>query len=389
MRSYYTGRNLSRALTIEDLRRRALGRLPRFSYEYVEGGSEDELALRRNRDVFERIAWEPLTLTGIERPDLSTEILGEACNMPVIIAPTGFNGMLWPDGDLMLAKAAAEAGIPFTLSTVSNYDVQKLAGLVPKERLWFQLYPLRDTSSANRIIDRAAEAGCRKRVGTSDVPAYGAREWDARNYKEPMKLSLSSILDVLAHPTWLRQVMLPKGAPEFANLIEFLPPGQRSALQGAKFMSANINPKLSWDDIADMRKRWQGELILKGLLSVGDVQRAYDVGADGVVLSNHGGRQLDSTISGVELLPQVVKAFGDKLTILVDGGFRRGSDVAKAVALGAHGVMIGRAALYGLAAGGQPGVARALEIIRSELERVMMLVGSGSIAELDRRFVWS
>ena len=389
MRNYYTGRNLARAVTIEDLRRRARSRLPQFSWEYLEGGSEDELSLRRNRDVFERITWEPTTLAGIERPDLTTEIMGEACNMPVIIAPTGFNGMLWEQGDLLLAKAAAEAGIPFTLSTVSNFDVQKMTGLVSKDRVWFQLYPLRDTAVANRIIDRAAEAGCRKLVVTSDVPAFGAREWDVRNYRAPLKLSLPSMLDVLAHPTWLRQVMIPGGAPEFANLTEFLPPGQRSALQGARFMSTQINPKLSWADIAEMRKRWKGELVVKGLLCVDDVQRACDVGADAVVLSNHRGRQLDSTISGVELLPTVAAKFQDKICLLVDGGFRRGSDIAKAMALGAHGVMIGRATLYGLAAGGQPGVARALEILRSELERVMMLVGAARIAELDRRFIWS
>jgi (S)-mandelate dehydrogenase len=389
MRSYYTGRNLDRAITIEDLRRRAIRRLPQFSREYLEGGAEDEVSLRRNRDVFERITWQPKTLVGFDAPDLSVEIMGNACSMPVIIAPTGFNGLLWPEGDLMLAKAAAEAGIPFTLSTVSNYDVRRMVEQVPRNRVWFQLYPIKDPKVVNQIIDRAAETGCTKLVVTSDVPVYGAREWDARNYRELMKLSLSSMLDVLAHPTWLRQVMLPGGPPEFANLVDFLPPGGASAMQGAKFMSTQINPGLSWAHIAEMRRRWSGDLIVKGLLCVDDVRRAHELGVDGVVLSNHGGRQLDSTISGLEILPSVVAEFGERMTILVDGGFRRGSDIAKAVALGAHGVMIGRATLYGLAAAGQPGVARALRILRTEMERVMTLVGAATIDDLDRDLIWS
>jgi (S)-mandelate dehydrogenase len=389
VRTHYTGSNLNRAITIEDLRRRAIGRLPQFSREYLEGGSEDEVSLRRNRDVFERIAWMPKTLTGVEAPDLSTEIMGQACNMPVIIAPTGFNGLLWPEGDLLLAKAAAEAGIIFTLSTVSNYDLRKIVQQVPKERVWFQLYPIRSAKIVNQVIDRAAECGCGSLVVTSDVPVYGAREWDARNYREPMKLSLSNLLDVIAHPTWLRQVMLPKGPPEFANLVDFLPPGQASAMQGAKFMSTQINPGLSWAHISEMRRRWQGDLVLKGLLCLEDVRRAHELGANGVVLSNHGGRQLDGAISGLEILPSVVAEFGDKMTILVDGGFRRGSDVAKAMALGAHGVMIGRATLYGLAAAGQPGVTRALQILRGEMERALTLVGAANIRELDRRLIWS
>jgi (S)-mandelate dehydrogenase len=239
----------------------------------------------------------------------------------------------------------------------------------------------------DRLVERAAEAGCRTMVVTTDVPIFGAREWDQRNYRAPMKLSLASVLDVLAHPGWLRRVMIPHGAPRFENILEFLPPGSESALVGARYMGTQINSKLGWEDIERIRGRWPHKLVLKGVLCVEDAQRAVDVGADGIVLSNHGGRQLDSCVSGVELLPAVAAEVGNRITVLVDGGFRRGSDVLKAIALGAHGVMIGRPALYGLAAGGEAGVAHALGMLRAEMERVMMLLGCRNLGELGRHLI--
>jgi len=380
-RSYYSGRDFRRASTIEELRRVAMRRVPGFVFEYVEGGSEDEVSLRRNRDVFERITWLPRTLVGLTMPELSTNVLGESLHLPLVIAPTGFNGMLWPQGDLALANAAASAGVPFTLSTVSNYDVVKMGRELPG-KVWFQLYPVKDQKTADRLVERAAEAGCTKLVVTSDTPVLGAREWDRRNYREPMKLGFSSLLDVLAHPRWLREVMIPKGAPEFANLTEFLPPGGRSALQGVRFMGTQINPSLNWADMERLRLRWKGQLILKGVLCVDDAKRAVDVGADAIVLSNHGGRQLDTTVSGIEVLPAISAAVGDRMSVLVDGGFRRGSDILKAIALGADGVMLGRAALYGLGAGGEEGVSHALGLLRTEMERVLTLLGCRSLEEL-------
>ena len=385
-RSRYRGRDFRRALTIEDLRLVAQRRLPNFSFEYVEGGAEDEVALRRNRDVFERIAWLPRTLAGVGTPDLWTEVLGETCHLPLIIAPTGFNGMLWPQGDLALARAASDAGIPFTLSTVSNYSLPRMTAELP-ERIWFQLYPFKDPAAVDHLVGRAEQAGCRTLVVTTDVPVLGAREWDQRNYRAPMQLSLRSKLDVLAHPGWLRRVMIPGGAPEFENLKELLPPGARSALAGVRFMGTQINARLGWDDMARIRARWQGKLVLKGILCVEDARRAVEMGADGIVLSNHGGRQIDSAVSGVELLPAVSAEVGERITVLVDGGFRRGSDVLKALALGADAVMIGRPALYGLAAGGQAGVAHALGLLRAEMERTLALLGCRSLGELGRHLV--
>lgn len=385
-RAYYGGTDFRRAVTIEDLRRIARRRLPNFTFEYVEGGAEDEVALRRNRDVFERLPWVPRTLAGVGAPELSTEILGETCHLPLVIAPTGFNGMLWPQGDLALARAAADAGIPFTLSTVSNFSLARMTAEV-KQGIWFQLYPFKDPGSVARLVDRAAEAGVGTLVVTTDVPVLGAREWDQRNYRAPMKLSLTSVLDVLGHPGWLRRVMIPRGAPRFENLTELLPPGADSALAGVRFMGTQINSKLSWADMEQVRRRWQGKLVLKGILCVEDARRAADMGADGIVLSNHGGRQIDSCISGVEALPAVVAEVGSRLTVLVDGGFRRGSDVLKALALGARGVMIGRPALYGLAAGGQPGVTHALGLLRTEMERTLTLLGCRNLGELGRHLL--
>lgn len=387
-RRHYGGGDFRRAITIEDLRHVARRKLPNFSFEYLEGGAEDEVALRRNRDVFERIAWLPRTLAGVGAPDLSTELLGEDCHLPLVIAPTGFNGMLWPQGDRALAKASADAGVPFTLSTVSNYPLAKLTAEVP-DRIWFQLYPFKDQNFIDRLVDLAAGAGCRTLVVTTDVPVLGAREWDQRNYRAPMKLSSANLVDVLRHPGWLRRVMIPKGAPQFENLREFLPPGVDSALAGVRFMGTQLNPRLSWQDMEHIRRRWPGKLVLKGILCLEDAKRSVDVGADGIVLSNHGGRQLDSCVSGVELLPAVCAEVGDRLCVLVDGGFRRGSDVIKALALGANGVMIGRAALYGLAAGGEAGVAHALGLLRMEMERVMTLLGCRNLAELGRHLIRS
>ena len=385
-REHYAGGDFRRAINVEDLRRVARRRLPNFNFEYIEGGAEDEVTLRRNRDVFQRIAWQPRALVGVGPADLGTRIFGQPANMPLVVAPTGFNGLVWKEGDIALARAAAAAGIPFTLSTAANCSITRLAAAV-QGNLWYQLYAYKDQNVVDRLIDRVREAGCEVLAVTADAPVLGAREWDQRNYRAPMKLSLASMLDVLMHPRWLTQVMLPSGAPTFENLAEFLPPGQYSALIGAKYSFSQINSRLSWHDIDRIRKRWSGKLVVKGLLCIEDARRAAEVGVDGIVLSNHGGRQLDSCVSGMEILPAVASELGDRLTVLVDGGFRRGSDVLKAVALGAHGVMVGRAVLYGLAAGGEAGASHALGILRSEMERAMMLLGCGAISDLGRHLI--
>lgn len=381
LRRYHSGRDFTRALTVEELRQVAQRRVPRFVWEYLEGGAEDELTLSRNREAFARIAWVGRTLGGYGTPCLQAQVLGESLQMPVVIAPTGFNGLLWRNGDQALARAAAEAGIRFTLSTVSNHDVRSLAAELPGS-VWFQLYPLRDRALVDHLIDRAEAAGCRTLVLTSDAPVMGAREWDRRNYRAAYELAWRSRLDALLHGRWFRQVMLPHGAPQFANIAEFLEPDQRSALMGVRFFGAQVNPLVNWSDIESLRRRWRGTLVVKGILHRDDALRCVQLGVDGIVISNHGGRQLDSAVSALEVLPEIAAAVGDRLTLLIDGGFRRGGDILKALALGAKAVMLGRATLYGLAAGGQAGATHALELLRGEMERTLTLLGCSSIDDL-------
>jgi (S)-mandelate dehydrogenase len=379
-RRYYSGRNVQRALDIEELRRVAYRRLPRFVCEYLEGGAENEETLHRNRVSFSDVRFVNRVLVDVSERSLAKEIFGKASKLPCAIAPTGFNGLLWKKGDCTLARAAREAGIPFTASTVSSdslEDIAKEAG-----RLWFQLYVMRDQKMVDKLVERADHAGCEALLVTVDAPTLGGRNWDQRNFSGPLKLSLRAKIDVLLHPRWFFGVFMPSGLPGFGNLREFLPAHSRGALDGARFMSSQQNAALNWDDIARLRERWPRRLLLKGVTAREDVAKAVTLGLDGVVLSNHGGRQLDGAVSGLDVLPEIVRHHKGQLSIMVDGGFRRGTDVAKAMALGADAVLLGRATLYGLAAGGEAGVRRALELFRTELDRALCLVGCPSVAEL-------
>ncbi|MDX2091911.1 MAG: alpha-hydroxy acid oxidase [Kofleriaceae bacterium] len=361
-------------------------RLPNFAWEYIEGGAEDESTLTRNCSAFADHLWVHRVGVNVEKRTLETNLLGGSFKLPFAIGPTGFNGMLWKHGDIELAKAAKDAGIPFITSTVASDSVRDIAKHVDG-RLWFQLFILKDPKGNDALIHRAEEAGCDTMFVTLDAPTIGNRTWNNRNYSKPMQLSLRSKLNVLAHPRWFMNVYFPGGLPGFGNLAEFLPPDKRSPLDGARVFGSQDYPELTWADVERVRERWRGKLVLKGLLAREDVARAVKLGADGVVLSNHGGRQLDYEISALDVLPAIAAEFRDKLTIMIDGGFRRGSDIAKALALGADMVLLGRATLYGLAAGGQAGAARALEILRSELDLVLMLLGCPHIADLSPQFL--
>ena len=374
-------KDLARALNIADLREIARHRIPGFVYEYMEGGAEDEVTLRCNRSAFESLHFVPRTLVATGDRHQRTTLFGREIRSPIVIAPTGGNGMLHPNGDLCIARAAAAAGIPFCLSTVSTVKLEDVATHAPG-RLWMQLYVLRDRTIAEEIMRRAEAAGYEALVFTTDANVFGSREWDKRNYRAPGKPTLGTTLDMLRHPRWIYEVMVRDGIPRFKNLEAFLPGRMARAVGGSTILPPMFSPTITWDDIVWIRRFWPRKLLIKGVLSVADAKRAAELGCDGVVLTNHGGRQLDSCVSPIDMLPEIAAAVGRQLTLIVDSGFRRGTDIVKALALGAHAVMIGRATLYGLIAGGERGVTRALDILTTEIDRVLGQLGCRSVEDL-------
>jgi (S)-mandelate dehydrogenase len=373
--------DLARTLCIADLREIARRRVPHFAFEYVEGGAEDEATLRANRTAFESWRFVPQTLVDTTARHHRVTLFGKEMRAPLVIAPTGMNGILRAEGDTALARAAAKAGIPFCLSTVSTTKLEDIATRAGG-RLWMQLYVMRDRRVAEHIVKRAHAAGFEALVFTTDANVFGHREWDRRNYVRPGRLTMRNMLDALRHPAWLQSVILRNGIPQFHNFAEFLPKGAASAVGGSTIIPQLFGPNLTWQDIDWLRGLWKGKLLIKGVLSVADAERAASLGCDGIVLTNHGGRQLDSCVAPIEVLPDIAAAVGKKMTIVIDSGFRRGTDIVKALALGAHAIMLGRATLYGLAAGGEAGVTRALEILTVEIDRVLGQLGVCSIADL-------
>ncbi len=367
------------AINIDELRAIARRRLPRFVFDYVDGGAEDERTLTGNRAALERLRWRPRTLVDVSARSSAATILGQPAALPAVVGPTGLNGLDWRDGDLAIARAAGAAGLPFAMSTVCMSYIEDIAK-VASAGLWLQAYVFRERAITDRLLERAAGAGCRTVIITSDFPTAGKRERDHRSGLLPkQRFTLATKLDILRHPRWLLTVATRK--PRFVNVERELGGG------------ANVNefvghgmfdPSLDWDDLARFRDRWRGTLLLKGVLRADDALRAAALGVDGVVLSNHGGRQLDSAISGVDALPEVAEAVGSRCAVLVDGGVRRGGDIAKAVALGAQAVLLGRAPLYGLAAGGEAGARQALAILADEFDRTLALTGCRSVADLSR-----
>jgi (S)-mandelate dehydrogenase len=382
-RAFRSG-DIARALNISDLRAIARRRIPGFVFEYAEGGAEDEVTLRGNRESLQRLRFVPRTLIDTSTRHQRTAILGQSAESPLIIAPTGLNGLLCRDGDVALATAAGRAGIPYTLSTVSTTRLEEVAQRAGG-RLWMQLYVVKERAVARDIMQRASAAGYEALVFTSDANVFGNREWDQRGYRRPGWPTLRAMLDTLRHPRWMLDVLL--HMPRFRNLENFLPPSAATPMGASTIIPRLFDATICWDDLEWIRDHWRGKLLIKGVLSVADAQRAAALGCDGIVLSNHGGRQLDSCVAAVDVLPEVAAAVGSRLAVLVDGGFRRGTDVLKALALGAQAVLIGRAPLYGLIAAGEPGVERALSILRTEIDRGLGQLGCNSVADLRPEFV--
>jgi len=381
----FTSHSVARALNIADLRAIARRRVPGFVFEYVESGAEDEVTLSGNCSELGRLRLIPQTLVNTSGRHLRSTILGRAANAPLVIAPTGLNGLLHADGDVTLARAAAKLGIPYTLSTVSTTRLEEVASRAGG-RLWMQLYVVKDRAIGREIMQRAAAAGYEALVFTTDANVFGNREWDQRSYRRPGKPTLRASLDALRHPRWLWEVMVRHGMPRFRNLEPFVP-ANLTPMGASTVIPRLFDATISWDDIGWIREHWQGKLLLKGVLNAADAERAAALGADGIVVSNHGGRQLDYCVAAIEVLAEIKAAVGTRLAVLVDGGFRRGTDVVKALALGAEAVLLGRATLYGLIAGGAAGVDRALTILTTEIDRVLGQLGCNDVTELGPHFV--
>ena len=384
-RRRFATRDVARALNIADLREIARRRVPGFVFEYVESGAEDEATLRGNREALARLRLLPQTLVDTSGRHLRSRILGRPANAPLIIAPTGLNGLLHPDGNVTLARAAAKFGVPYTLSTVSTTRLEEVASRAGG-RLWMQLYVVKERALGRDLMRRAAAAGYEALLFTTDANVFGNREWDQRGYRKPGRPTLRASLDALRHPRWVWEVLLRHGMPRFRNLEPFVP-ANLTPMGASTVIPGLFDATICWNDIAWIREHWHGKLLLKGVLSVADAERAASLGADGIVVSNHGGRQLDYCVAPIDMLTEIKAAVGTRLTVLVDSGFRRGTDVVKALALGAEAVLIGRATLYGLIAGGAAGVDRALTILTTEIDRALGQLGCNSVAELAPQFV--
>ena len=371
--------------TIEDLRVIAERRVPRMFYDYADSGSWTESTYRANSDDFKKIKLRQRVAVNMEGRSLATTMVGQAVKMPVAIAPVGLTGMQHADGEIRAARAAEKFGIPFTLSTMSICSIEDIAANTTAP-FWFQLYMMRDRESMARMIERARVAKCSALVLTLDLQVIGQRHKDLKNgLTAPPRPTLKNLINLATKPAWCLG-MLGTKRRTFGNLV-----GHVKGVSDMKSLSAWTNeqfdPTLSWADIAWVKQQWGGKLILKGIMVAEDAQLAVDVGADAIVVSNHGGRQLDGAPSSIEALPPIVDAVGDKLEVWMDGGIRSGQDVLKAWALGARGTMIGRAMAYGLGAMGEAGVTKALQLIHKELDVTMAFCGHTDIRNVDKRIL--
>jgi L-lactate dehydrogenase (cytochrome) len=358
---------------IEDLRRIARRRIPRAIYDYIERGSYDELTLNANRAELDAIRLRQRVLIDVSKVALKSSMLGEAVSMPVAIAPTGLTGLVHGDGEMLAARAAEAAGTKFCLSTMSICSIEDVRGAV-KQPFWFQLYMFRDRGFSASVIERARAAGCSALFVTVDLPMRGQRHADIKNgLTVPPRLTVRNAIDIATKPAWLIKVLLGR-RKTFGNVEAYLK-GRVGLEKAGAWSNQNFDRSLNWRDIDWVRGLWPGKLVLKGILDVEDARTAASAGVDAIVVSNHGGRQLDGAHATIRVLPEIAAAVGDRIEVLFDGGIRSGQDVLKALASGARGCLIGRACLYGLAAGGEAGVRQALELIRAELEVALTLTG--------------
>jgi isopentenyl diphosphate isomerase/L-lactate dehydrogenase-like FMN-dependent dehydrogenase len=357
--------------SIADMRLRARRRLPRAVFDFIDGAAADELTRMANEAGFARGRLSPRVAVDVSRIDTSVDILGFRSALPLMLAPTGLAGFYWPDGEIAAARAAAKAGIPFCLSTNSVASLEAVAGAVPSVKRWFQLYMLKDRALMWDMVERAEAHGYDTLCLTLDLAVQGRRDRDIRSgFTVPMKLSSASIADFAMRPRWLWGAL--RRPVAFGNFASVKGLG---ALSVAQFVGTLFDPTVDWAQVAEVRKRWRGPMVIKGILNPDDARRCVELGAQGVIVSNHGGRQLDQVPASIEALPQIADAVAGRAAVYLDGGVRRGTDLIKARALGADACLIGRPFLWGLSAAGEPGVDRVIDIFREELAIALALLG--------------
>ncbi|NOZ66725.1 MAG: alpha-hydroxy-acid oxidizing protein [Alphaproteobacteria bacterium] len=377
---------LDSCFNIEDFRRLARKRLPRMIFDYLDGGADDEVTLGRNQSSFSKFQLMPRALRDVGNIDLTTTVLGQKVDLPVLISPTGQNRMFHHTGECAVARAAAKAGTIYALSSVSSTSIEDTASASDGPK-WFQIYVWRNRDITKEFMDRCRENGYQALCLTVDLPVHGNRERDLRNHLTfPAAPTAKTIFDVLSHPRWLYDY-LTSPAIEISNVTDS-PSASFSDRKGLlDYITKQFDPTVNWDDVAWMIEQWDGPFLIKGIVNPEDARRAVEVGAHGIIVSNHGGRQLDFMPPPIEVLPDIVKAVAGRAEILLDSGVRRGTDVIKALALGATAVMIGRPYLYALAAGGEAGVDRMFDLLRAEIMRDMALLGCTKISDLTPEFI--
>jgi len=380
------GLNLNRAINIEDLRKMAKRRLPRIAYDFIEGGVEDELGIARNEASFDRQRLVPRYLVDVSHRDQSCDLFDRRYASPFGVSATGLAALFRPGADLMLAEAAAAANLPFMMSGMSTASIEAAAKVAPSHS-WYQLYVAREREITLDLIRRVREAGFGTLVLTVDVPVSSKRERNLRNgFALPPKLTAATILNALRHPGWVAGY-LRHGMPRFENWAPYARANSSTAQINAFAAKQAPASSVTWKDLEELRRLWPRHLVVKGILHRDDAIRAAEIGVDGIIVSNHGGRQLDQAPAPLEVLPGIREAVGDKVTLIVDGGVRRGADIVMALCHGARFVMVGRATLYGAAAGGVEGVRKAIGILREEIDLILGQIGCPNVAELDQSFL--
>jgi isopentenyl diphosphate isomerase/L-lactate dehydrogenase-like FMN-dependent dehydrogenase len=373
----------TRFVNIEDIRRAAKWNMPKAMFDFVDGGANAEWTQRRNSSEFEKIMFDPRVLVDVSERDQSTTVFGQKIQTPIFIAPTGLTSIAWPNAELLAARAAQRAGAGFALSTYASNSLEEIqqVGISPR---WFQLYVSRDRKKTDELIDRAQAAGFTGMALTVDTQVPSMRERNVRNgYQAPPRITFSNVVDVAWRVGWLKRFL--KGPrPAYRNISGDAALTPKQFVELGYQLAREIDPSVDWDDVTHFRERWKGPFLLKGVASTKDIQIALDHGINGFIVSNHGGRQLDYAPSSIEVLPEIVDYCGDKAEVYLDSGVRRGSDIVKAVALGAKAVLIGRPYVYGLGAAGEDGVDHVFRILTDEIDRCLALIGVPRLADVSR-----